>query len=187
MADPNSVRELQRKIQILETRKRNLQCLYPRLQWERSAQYIASIPREARDEFGSLEDQINSLKLELYWAAPDESIGDLAPEPPSTTRVNGPLNAAASKPGAGLLPRHKSEVKKAILVQLTQQPDATDKQVCRELDAGGSVELPKSWATQGNDRGFFDAYCDGTVRPKIEKMISKVRRELRASGLLSSR
>jgi hypothetical protein len=80
---------------------------------------------------------------------------------------------------------YRSEIKRAILVELTRQPRATDAEICRGLDADGAAELPKDWKNKPGDRGFFDAYSDPRTRHKVEVAISKVRRDLRKLGLLA--
>ena len=83
-----------------------------------------------------------------------------------------------------LLSSYRSEIKRAILTQLALKPKATDVEICRGLDADGSVELPFSWKSKVSDRGFFDAYSDAVRRHKVEVNISKVRKDLRKLGLL---
>jgi hypothetical protein len=83
-----------------------------------------------------------------------------------------------------LLSSYRSEIKRAILTQLALKPKATDGEICRGLDADGSVELPSSWKSKVSDRGFFDAYSDAVRRHKVEVNISKVRKDLRKLGLL---
>jgi hypothetical protein len=78
----------------------------------------------------------------------------------------------------------RSEIKRAILTQLALKPKATDVEICRGLDADGSVELPSRWKSKVSDRGFFDAYSDTVRRHKVEVTISKVRKDLRRQGLL---
>jgi hypothetical protein len=94
--------------------------------------------------------------------------------------------ARASESDALLL-KYRSEVKRAILIQLAQNPRATDLEICRGLDADGSLELPQSWRGNSTDRGFFDAYSDISRRHNVEAAISKVRRDLREQGLLPKR
>ena len=87
----------------------------------------------------------------------------------------------------GLAPlKYRSATKRAILSQLVQNPDATDLQVCRGLDADGGVDLPKNWKGP-TGRSFADAYLDKGRRNRIESAISTVRGDLRRSGLLGSR
>ena len=57
-----------------------------------------------------------------------------------------------------LLLRYRSEVKRAILIQLAQNPRATDLEICRGLDADGSLELPQSWRAKSTDRGFLTLF-----------------------------
>jgi hypothetical protein len=83
-----------------------------------------------------------------------------------------------------LLSSYRSELKRAILTQLALHPKATDGEICRGLDADGSVELPSSWKSKVSDRGFFDAYSDAVRRHRVEVTISKVRKDLRKRGLL---
>jgi hypothetical protein len=83
-----------------------------------------------------------------------------------------------------LLSSYRSEIKRAILTQLALNPKATDVEICRGLDADGSVELPSTWRSKVSDRGFFDAYSDAVRRHKVEVTISKVRKDLRWQGLL---
>lgn len=83
-----------------------------------------------------------------------------------------------------LLSSYRSEIKRAILMQLALKPKATDGEICRGLDDDGSVELPSSWKSKVSDRGFFDAYSDAVRRHKVEVTISKVRIDLRKQRLL---
>jgi hypothetical protein len=79
---------------------------------------------------------------------------------------------------------YRSEIKRAILVLLTQNPRATDLEICRGLDADGVVELPDGWKKNREDRLFKEAYMDSKLRHKIEIQISKVRAEMRKLGIL---
>lgn len=92
------------------------------------------------------------------------------PEAPGRRRVVPRLN-------------YSSKLKRAIALQLTNAPDASDLQICRGLDADGAVELPRSWKT-GENRLFERAYKDPNYRRKVEIMISKVRTDMRNIGLL---
>jgi len=80
-------------------------------------------------------------------------------------------------------PDYRSELKRAIRMLLTISNDTTDLQVCRLFDKDGMVDLPENWQT-GDNRSFEIAYKDPQQRPKIEKMISKVRTDLRNIGIL---
>jgi hypothetical protein len=110
-----------------------------------------------------------------------------------TARAGGLAQQAQSEQRArasesdALLLKYRSEVKRAILIQLAQNPRATDLEICRGLDADGSLELPQRWRGNSTDRGFFDAYSDASRRHNVEAAISKVRRDLREQGLLPKR
>jgi hypothetical protein len=82
---------------------------------------------------------------------------------------------------------YRSALKRAIALQLTRNPGASDLQICRDLDAEGAVELPHRWRKPDGGRLFFDAYMDLTRRHKVEISISKVRADMRRSGLLPHR
>jgi hypothetical protein len=77
-----------------------------------------------------------------------------------------------------------SEIKRVIALLLSISPDASDLEICRDFDDDGVVELPERWRS-GDNRSFELAYKDPQHRPKIEKMISKVRTGMRKRGLLS--
>jgi hypothetical protein len=106
--------------------------------------------------------------------------------PPPSTPVGRPQRAAATRPtsSGALLLKYRSEVKRAVLIQLTQSPRATDLEICRALDGDGAVDLPKTWKSAPGDRLFVDAYRDPSRRHGIEIAISKVRADLRKRGLL---
>jgi hypothetical protein len=102
-----------------------------------------------------------------------------AAKPEPRTKTGSPSN--------GLLRKYRSEVKKAILIQLTQNPSASAVEICRAFDASGEVELPENWRSAPADRLFCHAYHDPKRKPRIEKEISKVRVDLHKSGLLTKR
>jgi len=83
-----------------------------------------------------------------------------------------------------LLSKYRSNIKRAILVQLTKQPRASDAEICRGLDADGAADLPENWKNRPSDRLFFSAYSGASTRHKVEVAISKVRQDLRRRGLL---
>jgi len=89
--------------------------------------------------------------------------------------------SAESKPGSK--PEYRSEMKRAIRMLLTISGDTTDLQICRLFDKDGMVDLPEGWKT-GDNRSFEIAYKHPQHRPKIEKMISKVRTDLYNIGIL---
>lgn len=83
-----------------------------------------------------------------------------------------------------LLLKYRSGIKRSILRALTEDPDATDAQVCRFLDADGGEELPAGWKSRKEDRSFFAAYANLRTKRRIEIAISKIRRDLRDRDLL---
>lgn len=90
---------------------------------------------------------------------------------------------------AGQTPRsaslnYSSATKRAVLVALTKDPTSSDLQVWRSIDADGSADLPDSWATPANDRSFELAYKTREIRPKMEKMTTKVRADMRSKQLM---
>ncbi len=119
--------------------------------------------------------------------------GQTVSEHSSATRAGALARQAQSEQGGrasgsdALLLKYRSEVKRAILIQLAQNPRATDLEICRGLDADGSLEMPQGWRGKSTDRGFFDAYSDSSRRHNVEAAISKVRRDLRKQGLLPKR
>jgi hypothetical protein len=62
------------------------------------------------------------------------------------------ITAQPQPPAPPLLTKYRSEVKRGILMQLTQNPKATDHEVCRGLDADGAVELRDDWKNSRNPR-----------------------------------
>ena len=108
-------------------------------------------------------------------------------------------NAAAGEPAAGrtAVPEdgndgrvkgrpklnYRSDLKRAIAVQLIRNPGASDLQICRGLDAEGAVEVPADWSV-GNDRLFESVYKNRKLKPRIAAASSKVRADLRKQGLI---
>lgn len=80
--------------------------------------------------------------------------------------------------------RYRSEIKRAIAFQIIHDPNATDAQICRGLDADGNVELPANWKNKPGDRGFYDAYSHRKTRHRVEVAISRVRKDFRKQTLL---
>ncbi len=78
---------------------------------------------------------------------------------------------------------YTSGTKRVIAMLLSITPDASDLEICRHFDADGMIDLPKTWTT-GKNRSFEVAYKDPQHRRKIEKMISKVRTDLRRKGFI---
>jgi hypothetical protein len=101
--------------------------------------------------------------------------------PPQILGARGPAHSSP------LLLKYRSEVKRAILIQLTQNPGANNLEICRALDGDGAVDLPKTWKRTDEDRLFADAYMDPSRRHKIEIAISRIRADLRKRELLPGR
>jgi len=95
----------------------------------------------------------------------------------SVTSVS--TSEAVASPQIGPVRDYSSETKRAVHWELTRNPSATALEVCRGLD-DREIDLPSSWSINGN-RLFVDAYKNRAVRKKIEKLISKVRADLRRS------
>jgi hypothetical protein len=119
------------------------------------------------------------------------------PENGSGEQVDG-LQADNGKPGTSTTPKEKpiayaqgvqnlnyqSAIKRGIAWVITADPKASDLAICRRFDEEGIVELPKHWKT-GQNRSFERAYRDPIKRDKIEKLISRVRSDMRKKGLLN--
>lgn len=101
----------------------------------------------------------------------------------STENVKKPLESPKNVPKPLLL-KYRSGIKRSILRALAENPQATDAQVCRFLDADGGEELPAGWKNRKEDRSFFAAYANLQTKHKIEIAISKIRRDLRERALL---
>ena len=105
---------------------------------------------------------------------------------PSASAASEMVAAASAKPAktALVLGKYRSEVKRQIVIQLARNPKATDLDICRGLDADGSVEIPAGWQAKPGDRLYADAYMNPSGRTKIQVMISKIRKDLRNGALL---
>lgn len=110
---------------------------------------------------------------------------------PSSKRSNMLLKSAPTLASANSRPKgrlnYRSEVKRAIQTELTRNPSATDLAICRAFDSNGNAELPESWQPKPGERAFEKAYMDSRKKPLIEKMISKVRADMREAQLLPLR
>ena len=124
-------------------------------------------------------------KPEQRSSTDSESQQGVPPNEPDTTPQ--PSREKNHTPTRALLLRYRSEIKRAILIQLTQNPGASDLEICRALDQDGAVELPKTWKSEPGDRLFVGAYRDSSRRHAIEIAISKIRADLRKRGLLPGR
>lgn len=115
-----------------------------------------------------------------------------APETPTALpgpELNRELIGGAKRQGSVPTLNYRSEVKRAILIQLTKKPRATMLEICRALDADGAVDLPAAWKRkrEDKDRMFVEAYLDPNRQHKVEVTISRVRSEMRRKGLLPQR
>jgi hypothetical protein len=72
-------------------------------------------------------------------------------------------------------------------MELVRASGATNLEICQAIDSNGNAELPRNWQLKPSDREFEKAYRDNRTRPRIEKMISKVRRDMRDVHLLPKR
>jgi len=95
------------------------------------------------------------------------------------------VKSGGGRRGGFLLSKYRSGIKRAILIELTKNPGASDLEVCRGLDADGSIDLPKTWQAEKKDRSFVAAYSNRLSRRRVEIVISKVRTDLRKRGLLA--
>jgi hypothetical protein len=105
--------------------------------------------------------------------------------PLSLPKVVPTVTGANSRPKNRL--NYRSKVRRAIQAELIKNPNATNIAICRALDADGNAELPRNWQPKPGEREFVKAYNDRAIRPRIEKMISKVRAEMRNMQLLPPR
>jgi len=145
--------------------------------------------------FGDLQVEVSTVDLTLYsprlfndriplpWVPNEPTVPAFATrEAPNQQKPAG--FATREAPNQKLPKPYRSEIKRAILVQLTRKPQASDFEICRGLDAEHLIELPASWRKDGKYRSFIQAYKDPTLRHKIEIEISKVRADMRKVGIL---
>jgi hypothetical protein len=96
------------------------------------------------------------------------------------------VKSGGGRRGGFLLSKYRSGIKRAILIELTKNPGASDLEVCRGLDADGSIDLPRTLQAEKKDRPFVAAYSNRlSSRRRVEVAISKVRTDLRKRGLLA--
>jgi hypothetical protein len=72
---------------------------------------------------------------------------------------------------------YRSHLKRSIMAQLIRDPESSDLQICRNIDADGGIDLPTKWSV-GKNRLCVIAYRNSDVRPRIHTAISKVRADL---------
>jgi len=88
-----------------------------------------------------------------------------------------------SQKKAGVQVAYRSVLKRAIKALLIGDSKLKDLDICRDLDADGAVELPKEWIIHEN-RSFVLAYMNPHLKPRIHTAISKVRFDLRRTGVI---
>ena len=126
----------------------------------------------AQDEgYSSMQEEV-AAKMN----STESRVGSQRPQEPELVR-----------PRDSVLLKYNSELKRAILMQLLANRTASDIDVCRGLDAAGTVELPTNWRVRPGDRLFSAAYKNPKIKRKMEIIISKVRTDLRGIGLVSPR
>jgi hypothetical protein len=114
-----------------------------------------------------------------------DSAGDYHQQAQGLARRSGhqtPSRAAARSAGS-LAPLHypKSAVRRAIVVILTNNPHASDRQICLQLDDDGIDVFSSRLKTKV--RSFQEIY-EGKDKHKIEGVIADVRADMRKHGLL---
>ena len=82
---------------------------------------------------------------------------------------------------------YRSELKRAVALLLIKDPNVSDLNICRGLDADGAVELPQSLTGGGQRRLFIAAYKDPRHRHRLEVTFSRVRKDMRNKGLLGKK
>jgi hypothetical protein len=84
------------------------------------------------------------------------------------------------------VPSYTSKLKKGILAALRallrKGQDLTDENVCLEMDAKGTRQMPDGWSKGGKYYLFATALEDPDLKQKIHSEIDKVRRDLRNRG-----
>jgi hypothetical protein len=88
-----------------------------------------------------------------------------------------------SQKKAGVQIAYRSVLKRAIKALLIGDSKLKDLDICRDLDADGAVELPEEWIIREN-RSFVSAYMNPRLKPRIHTAISKVRTDLRRTGII---
>ena len=143
-----------------------------------SPQAIANLQRQINElTFRRDDAQMRLAHLEGRQAGvsdPAQAKGTTRTKEPRTDAKNRPLN-------------FRSEVRRAISLELTKEPGASDLEICRGLDNDGGFELPEGWQDKSGNREFVAAYLNSLHKHKIEKTISSVRTAMREKGLLPGR
>jgi hypothetical protein len=108
----------------------------------------------------------------------------------SDETLNGPRTPDSHSPADRKTPtslNYRSELKRAVALLLIKDPNVSDLNICRGLDADGAVELPQSLTGDGQRRLFIAAYKDPRHRHRLETTFSRVRRNMRDKGLLKKK
>jgi hypothetical protein len=156
---------------------------------------IDALSDPARDAPGEREQQAKAaVRAELQRRSKSEEGREFCIQKADETLRRGLAEGAEELADAETLGRkpkdhsgalkYRSGIRRAIALELTRNPHASDLEICRGLDADGGIELPNSWKRKPDDRLFTEAYNDSGRRNKIESGISKVRAGMREKGLL---
>lgn len=146
-----------------------------------SAKWNRTMDVESRKSMYAARREMSEAQASRAIATPPLVLPTATAVPP---KPSGPLNPSPRDRRLN----YRSPVKRAIQAELTKHPRATDLAILGAFDDSGSVELPKGWQSKPGDREFVVAFRnDKRIRPKIEKMISKVRADMRSVHLLPKR
>jgi hypothetical protein len=129
----------------------------------------------------AVRDGLRSAELEHTAVLPLASGAGHEASRTAAEEPRGPYTFSAGTATPRRLPAYRSGLKREIARGLSNNPTITDLDLCRWLDEQGT-ECP--WDRNG-DRLFESLYRDNEHKPKIESLISKVRRDMRSAGLLS--
>jgi hypothetical protein len=153
--------------------------------WEDEQRSLELLENRSRRLIQFLEIHLGKIVGDAHVHLAQHGVPIVAKPMANAGRQVEPANRGAAP--VSLLSKYRSELKRGILIQLTRNPRATDKEICSGLDTDGSVELPARWRVNRGDRSFNMAYLDARLRRRIEIAISKIRADLRKQGLLDRR
>lgn len=139
--------------------------------------------REDESRTKTLLEGLSGLFVEFLEIGLDNAAGDAHVElaqkgVPQTSSHLEPATLTEAKRVLRPLRRYRSELKRAIATALVKTPNASDLELCRSIDEDGTAEL------DDKDRTLVGGYKDPKRKPKLETIISKVRRDMRNEGLL---
>jgi len=92
-----------------------------------------------------------------------------------------------SQPTDFRIPRYRSPLKRAILMQFLTNPTASDVDICHGLDDDENINLPDDWKIRAEDRLFSQAYKYHKTKRRMQIAFSKIRVDLREKALLPPR